>query len=882
MTFYIDPDGSGGGRRKPKLRDAEGERLQKLENATFVARELGRFSKTLDDDFAQRAKAGGARGAAFSEDIKHRGLGLIDDTLAGIDSLPDGRLRIDEAARKSFRERAREVLDLKLTEGRVLQVRQAERDALGALSSVGRELSDVAGRRPDDFAALREHLGRAVDEFSGVFGPEREAAIRRELDDDLLLAKLTGMAASDLDAALAELNEPANLPGQDEEAREKLRARLRMTAAAAREDPGLAELARQGEERRVQMTETARLDAALSTAESVGTRDAIRQARDVLRATIAGGRLTQPRIDAALARLAEREAVLIAREGRIARIEALLAEGGRPDPGSPDDRRAVDEHYAAYRESIAGLPEPGRILAQAAYGGRVGMIPAPLADEIEGGGLLAREPEVQAEAARRFALVEDRLPAPCPEGVFTFVPCERARELARFERMGVAPERAVELTDLLFRPGDEAEVRALPFRPGNGNAREFLRPVAAGRRTEIAETEPVGDSEDTAQHSEGQEREQDDGQSPEAATASTPEEPAEDGENGHFALDPALEAEIARQLAGDESRLTGPGTGAEPEAVKAIEDLRRLNEQGLGKLLPQESRDALKIVADALPSGEEAALLALSVLPGSGDVLVVQDLNAVANRLAAALGEGDMEAAGAIAPEYFAAIIGAIPLIGPLFRGGRRAGELAQDVVKRIETARAQRFEATPGEDGAARIEAIRNDAEAKRPKGTFDQSPVEAFQGTKFPPESPEENVLRGLAAADIAMLDALRGGPGAVVKAMHREDVGAVSFYWGKPGDPTNVATPYKGGFGLSHIVAKHGPEVVDDVVEAIAKGELRFVNVDKTRVALSLGDTEAILSLDRSGEKNVWLLTGFRIGEGNDVRFDLSAIQRPMFFE
>ena len=41
MTFNIDPDGTGGGRRKPKLRDAEGERLQKLENATFVTRAPG-------------------------------------------------------------------------------------------------------------------------------------------------------------------------------------------------------------------------------------------------------------------------------------------------------------------------------------------------------------------------------------------------------------------------------------------------------------------------------------------------------------------------------------------------------------------------------------------------------------------------------------------------------------------------------------------------------------------------------------------------------------------------------------------------------------------------------------------------------------------------
>ena len=85
----------------------------------------------------------------------------------------------------------------------------------------------MAGHRPADFTVIRESLGRAVDEFTGVFGPAREASTRRKLDDDLFVRKFRGLAASDLDGALAEPNDPANLPEHGEEEREKLRGQLR-------------------------------------------------------------------------------------------------------------------------------------------------------------------------------------------------------------------------------------------------------------------------------------------------------------------------------------------------------------------------------------------------------------------------------------------------------------------------------------------------------------------------------------------------------------------------------------------------------------------------------------------------------------------------------
>lgn len=91
------------------------------------------------------------------------------------------------------------------------------------------------------------------------------------------------------------------------------------------------------------------------------------------------------------------------------------------------------------------------------------------------------------------------------------------------------------------------------------------------------------------------------------------------------------------------------------------------------------------------------------------------------------------------------------------------------------------------------------------------------------------------------------------------------------------------YRKGGGLSHIIAKHGPEVLDDVVETIAKGipiREQGTGVMK-RVVLQHKGHEAVLSLYKSGDRQVWLLTGFKTGK-SDINFDLSQLKDPIFFK
>lgn len=114
----------------------------------------------------------------------------------------------------------------------------------------------------------------------------------------------------------------------------------------------------------------------------------------------------------------------------------------------------------------------------------------------------------------------------------------------------------------------------------------------------------------------------------------------------------------------------------------------------------------------------------------------------------------------------------------------------------------------------------------------------------------------------------------------AMHRKDFGAVTFYWGKPGNPANE---YVKGSGLSHIIAKHGVEVVDDVVETIARGP---VKIDPSRTSLrAIIDYKGhrkVLELHRFGKRETWLLTGYRTPEGANIKFDLSKLTGSMFFK
>lgn len=151
-------------------------------------------------------------------------------------------------------------------------------------------------------------------------------------------------------------------------------------------------------------------------------------------------------------------------------------------------------------------------------------------------------------------------------------------------------------------------------------------------------------------------------------------------------------------------------------------------------------------------------------------------------------------------------------------------------------------------------------------------------IEGTKFPPVGPEENAFRGLAAVDLIIQDVLAKGAGELPNAMRRYGLpggqAAITFRWGRPGE----GIEFKGGSGLSHIIAKHGVETVEEVVNTIAKG--RIVPRSPDRVNFQLGDTVASVVLESRGKRETWVLTGFTKNKPSGF-FNLRELSGPIFF-
>lgn len=115
--------------------------------------------------------------------------------------------------------------------------------------------------------------------------------------------------------------------------------------------------------------------------------------------------------------------------------------------------------------------------------------------------------------------------------------------------------------------------------------------------------------------------------------------------------------------------------------------------------------------------------------------------------------------------------------------------------------------------------------------------------------------NIARGSEAIERVLRDRV-----SVPAAMSHSELGEIDFHWGEPGDP---AKDYHGGWGLAHIVAKHGEPVARMMPKIIAEGKVvdRYGPPGGERVNVSDGDHTAVLSLRRFGKRETWLLTGWK---------------------
>ena len=143
--------------------------------------------------------------------------------------------------------------------------------------------------------------------------------------------------------------------------------------------------------------------------------------------------------------------------------------------------------------------------------------------------------------------------------------------------------------------------------------------------------------------------------------------------------------------------------------------------------------------------------------------------------------------------------------------------------------------------------------------------------------------NIEKGMKA-----LESIANGEDVVYNAMRRDDLvqyggnNEITFYYGNIGDP---ARNFKGGYGISHIGAKHGVDAIINAVRVIADGKVeRYVKGNKT-VVLTDGEYETILALTRFGNKETWLFNGWKkkenAGDNGEVSTTSASTQtNPTF--
>ncbi len=124
----------------------------------------------------------------------------------------------------------------------------------------------------------------------------------------------------------------------------------------------------------------------------------------------------------------------------------------------------------------------------------------------------------------------------------------------------------------------------------------------------------------------------------------------------------------------------------------------------------------------------------------------------------------------------------------------------------------------------------------------------------------------MRKQIARGTAAMDRVIGEKTDVLHAMHRDDLGSISFLWGEPGTP---AKKFSDGSGVSHIVAarnaqgQDGEAAARHMVGVIAEGDAGkpYGPAEGQRVNIKLGSAQAVLSLFHFGKKETWLLTGWK---------------------
>lgn|GEM_PF-2491705 len=175
--------------------------------------------------------------------------------------------------------------------------------------------------------------------------------------------------------------------------------------------------------------------------------------------------------------------------------------------------------------------------------------------------------------------------------------------------------------------------------------------------------------------------------------------------------------------------------------------------------------------------------------------------------------------------------------------------------------------EAAPPEAGkAAQSPAAAQQTRVEPTAAEIEMTPLApAGGGAAAPDPSTSIDAEKNLSIGREAMSRVIQDKTDAL-DAMHRQEIGGISFYWGNPGTPEKA---FKDGSGISHIIARRthegqdGAAVAGQMVDVLANGKFGkpYGPENGTRVNVTNDGHTAVLSLYRFGDKKTWLLTGWK---------------------
>lgn len=119
------------------------------------------------------------------------------------------------------------------------------------------------------------------------------------------------------------------------------------------------------------------------------------------------------------------------------------------------------------------------------------------------------------------------------------------------------------------------------------------------------------------------------------------------------------------------------------------------------------------------------------------------------------------------------------------------------------------------------------------------------------------------------------LKTREGEAAGALHRPEIGDIDLVWGKSG---------KNGYGLSHIIERHGEGILKILPEIVEKGDISYHKDNASYVDINTPDHKAVIRLNWNNASKKWVLTVFEKDKPSptdrtaDVTSDLSSTTSP----